>query len=113
MTLDELHAAWLRWMHRKDIEADLAVVDELTLARIQERLMYIPLIDPPPEDLLAWFAENTPRLVHHAGLVSLHQLAQDDEGLSRELGLFDQAMKDHHFRRSIDRGPAVMPAGWA
>jgi hypothetical protein len=112
MTLDELHGAWQRWMHRRDMNVDLPIVDELTRERIMARLMYIPEPDPVPDDWLEWAAETMPRVAHHAGLVSLHELAQDDEGLQRELALFDRAMKDHHFQRSINTVTPEMKAGW-
>ena len=96
MTIAEIHAAWLRWMHRNDLEADLATVETMAAARIAERQMHLG--DPP-------LPEDAPRLWLHAGLVSLHQLAQDDEGLMREQELLERAEVDHHFRRSFDTTP--------
>jgi hypothetical protein len=109
MTLSDLRAAWLRWMHRKDLEADLDTVQELTLARITQRLMY-----PAPE--AGWdideLVEAMPTVWHHGGLCSLHELAQDDEGLGREAQLFESAITDWHFRNSIDQGPARPNNPW-
>ena len=109
MTLAEMREAWLRWMHRRDLEADLATVQDLTLARITQRLMY-----PAPE--AGWdideLVEAMPTVWHHGGLMSLHELAQDDEGLSRESQLFDQAVTDWHFRNSIDTGDGRPANPW-
>jgi hypothetical protein len=96
MTMDEIHAAWLRWMHRNDLAADLATVETMAAARIAERQMHLG--DPP-------LPEDAPRLWLHAGLVSLHELAQDDEGLMREQELLERAEVDWHFRRSFDTTP--------
>ena len=113
VTLDDMHAAWLRWMHRMDLETDLAVVDDLTYERIRDRLMYgLPDAAIDPVTNLSALCVLMPRVVHHAGLVSLHELAQDDEGLSRELGLLDGAITDWHFRRSIDQGPGRPANPW-
>lgn len=100
----ELLVAWVRWMHRNDLQADLNTVMELTKNRITMRLMY----QPDPNTTLDESIALAPTVWHHAGLCSLHQLAQDDEGLQREMVLFKEAIRDHHFRRSIDAGPAVM-----
>ena len=109
MTLDDMRAAWLRWMHRVDLSADLDTVQELTFARITQRLMY-----PAPE--AGWdideLVEAMPTVWHHGGLMSLHQLAQDDEGLAREGQLFDQAVTDWHFRNSIDTGDSRPANPW-
>jgi hypothetical protein len=101
MTIEEIRAAWLRWMHRNDLEADLATVETMAHERIAERLMYATDgVEPwPPAP------ETAPRLWLHAGLVSLHQLAQDDEGLMREQELFERAAVDWHFRRSFETLP--------
>ena len=101
MTLDDIHAAWLRFMHRRDIEADLATIDELAAERIATRIMVDDLAPTP---------EQSPRLWLHAGLASLHELAQDDESLQREAALFEAAAVDYHFRWSQDNViPTMLP----
>jgi hypothetical protein len=64
----------------------------MAAARIAERQMYAGPIPLP---------EEGPRLWLHAGLVSLHELAQDDEGLARERELLERAEIDWHFRHSM------------
>lgn len=111
MTLDEIRAAWLRWMHRKDVTADLDVVQVFAETSIVNRLMY-----PAPE--AGWatddLVEQMPVVWLHAGMMYLHELAQDDEGLAREARAFTDAIRDWHFRNSIDTSDAQMETDtWA
>lgn len=101
MTEAEVEAAWTRYMHRSDLSADLPTIWTMAESKISERIMAAA---PDPVDVMA----AHPRTYLHAGLVYLHELAQDDEGLMRETALFDAAMVDLHFRRSIDAGPAEL-----
>ncbi len=107
MTETEIREAWLRWMHRRDVEADLDTIMELAAALVIDRLKY-----SPPD--AGWDREELiaaiPRAWLHAGLIHLHELAQDDAGGSRETQLFQRAMGNWHMRRSIDGGPAIMRA---
>ena len=103
MTLAEVQAAWLRWMHRADLSEDIGTVTALAQAKVAGRTMYnvegVTVEDSVADNPKAWL---------HAGLCVLHELSQDDEGLVREEQLFETAMRDHHFRRSIGTVDAVM-----
>ena len=103
MTLSEVQAAWLRWMHRADLSADIGTVTALAQAKVAGRTMYgvegVTVEDNVAANPKAWL---------HAGLCALHELSQDDDGLAREEQLFEAAMRDHHFRRSIGTVDAVM-----
>lgn len=108
MTIDEIRAAWLRWMHRKDVTADLDDVQTFAQTLIVQRLMYgAPPAGWDTDELVA----SMPTVWLSAGLIYLHELAQDDDGLARESQLFEAAIRDHHFRRSIDDVDPVMRAG--
>lgn len=106
MTLQEIRDAWLRWIHRRDVAADLDTVEVFATAQVANSLMYRLDVIEPIDDAVA----RMPNLFLHAGLVYLHELAQDDEGLAREKAMFDAAVTDWHFRRSIDEVDAVMEA---
>lgn len=108
MTEAGLRAAWLRWMHRRDVEADLDQVMEFARAKVINRLRYRA---PDAGWDAAELMEEMPRAWMAAGLIFLHELAQDDEGLMRERQFFAEAMQDWHMRHSIDAGPAVIRAG--
>lgn len=84
----------MRWMHRNDVQADMPTVWTMADAKIAERMMRDSASMPT--------TEIAPRLWLHAGLVYLHELAHDDDGLMREAALFDQAVQDEAFRWSID-----------
>lgn len=101
MTLSELKAIWARYMHRSDLTADLDTVYALAQQRAQERVL-APL---DLDDLLA----NNPRMLIHAGLCHLHELAQDDEGLAREMALFNEAVTDFSIYMSRQRNATVDP----
>lgn len=102
MTEAELYDFWTRWMHRKDIAADLDTVYLMASTRIAERLM-------SSADLAA-ILENSPRMFMHAGLAYLHELAEDDQGQARELGHFEVAAKDYSFAKSLSAGLVKMEA---
>ena len=99
MTLDELKAFWTRWMHRRDLTADLDTVYALATDRVAGSLMSSTMT---VTDILA----NYPRMLQHAGLVYLHELAQDAEGEQRELRHFNDALADFEFRQSRVDNPA-------
>lgn len=105
MTLEELQEAWVRWMHRNDIEADIATVTSLALQKVQQRLMY-------EHDKTSEFTENLIRtssaMFLHAGLIYLHELAQDDEGGARETQLYEDAIRNHNFWNSLNTSDAQM-----
>ncbi len=96
MTLNELKAAWQRWMHRNDLSGDTDHIYVFAAELVQEQLM-MSTVDI--DDILT----NAPRSLFHAGLVYLHELAQDDEGKMREQQLLVQALQDYTIRASIDR----------
>ncbi len=92
MTRAEWDAGMQRWMHRNDIEADLPQIWEFATSQFHQSWLRDDTegLYPDEDALLA----AAPRPLHHAGLMYLHQLAQDDEGLMRETGLFTGAMAD-------------------
>ncbi len=96
MTLNELKAAWQRWMHRNDIAGDADTIYRFAAELVHQQLM---MSEVDIDDMLA----NAPRSLFHAGLVYLHELAQDDEGKMREQQLLTQALQDYTIRASIDR----------
>lgn len=77
MTRTELDAIWERYMHRTDLAADLDEVYRWATQAILTRLMRS---DTDTDKIL----EDFPSLYVHAGLIRLHQLAQDDDGAMRE-----------------------------
>jgi len=101
MTEAELRAAWTRYMHRNDLEADLDRTWLLALQRCSERLLF----NVQQSDIV----EGAGRMMLHAGLIYLHELAQDDDGLSRELRMFDDAAKDFTFWFSRQQNATVDP----
>lgn len=96
MTKTELYAYWERWMHRNDLTADLDTVYASAAQLVNESL--ISIASPDIDAILA----NSPRPLQHAGLVYLHQLAQDNDGMSRELSMFREAITDYALRTSIN-----------
>jgi len=98
MTRAEWDAVMLRFMHRQDVQADLEDVFRLAVARVREGWMRGDLPFADDDALLAYAG----RALHHAGLMHLHELAQDDSGLGRERYLFEYAMSDIQFRWSLD-----------
>ena len=95
MTKTELYALWTRYMHRADLSADLDAAYELVGDRIRERLFG----ETPDLDAIL---ETSPRMFVHGGLLQLAELAQDDIQYQREAVLWDQAVTDYSFRKSID-----------
>lgn len=98
MTMAEMRDAWVRYMHRNDLAADLDLVEAMAFSRINERLFQVP--DDPLELL-----DTSPQVVLHSGLMSLHELAQDDEGLGREATLFEAAIGNYAQRASLNARP--------
>lgn len=103
MTQAELYAAWERYMHRKDLSEDLDLVYTLVTEQVQSRLMFEMVS-------MSIILQNTPRMLLHAGLTYLAELAQDDEQLQREQLRFEQAAQDFSMRYSIDNTVPVMIA---
>ena len=93
MTEAELKAFWIRWMHRRDIELDAETVLDLARDRVEGSLMSSTMT---VSDILA----NYPRMLQHAGLIYLHELAQDAEGEQREIRHYNDALADFEFRQS-------------
>lgn len=87
MTEAQIRAAWRRYMHRADIEDDLDFVWATARAMVSARAMRRA---PDLDQML----EDAPHVFLHAGLVYLHELAQDDDGLARERDLLRQALQD-------------------
>lgn len=99
MTEAELFASWTRYMHRNDITADLPTVRTYADEAIAGRLLFNTI---DLDDILA----NHPRMHLHAGLMYLHELAQDDPGLSREAQTFENAAASYSMRRSLTDNPS-------
>ncbi len=105
MTDAEIRAVWERFSHRADVTADLDVVAVLAGERIRSRLMIWG--DPFPDQAAIDDSKAmAPQLWISAGLIELHRLAQDDNGMSREATVFEGAAQDFMMRRSLDTGPA-------
>jgi hypothetical protein len=98
MTLDQIKAAWIRYMHRTDIEADLGDVEAYARSEVGNRLM-----GPTADQALT----DAPQTWLHAGLVYLHELAADDDGLAREAEMFTNSCRQYNFRYSIDQAETV------
>ena len=101
MTRDQLNAAWQRYMHRTDLTADLDLTYTLAAERVTERLLF--------DDVdLALILEQQPRMLLHAGLNQLAELAQDDVQAQREQGLFETAVQDYSINYSfVNTVPAM------
>lgn len=99
MTEAEIEATWLRWAHRQDVEADLPALQAYARGMLTGRIMVAGL---DWSDTL----ELEPRAYLAAGLIMIHDLAQDDESIMREREAFEDALRDWHLKRSIDAGPA-------
>ena len=105
MTEAEIKAQWQRYMHRNDLTGDTAAVWIYAGQMITNRLMHSPC------DLVAVAATN-PQLYLHAGLVYLHELAMDDEGMMREMDRFASDLADYAMNYSLTTEPApVMKLG--
>ncbi len=101
MTQQELEDTWIRYMHRSDLQADIATTNILANQRVLQRLMRS---DTDLADILA----DSPALLVHAGLMALMELAQDDTGLGRESQLFEDAASGYAMKYSIDNIDPVM-----
>lgn len=97
MTKQELYAIWQRWVHRNDLTADL---DEIY--RQADQTIHDRVLQPVTTGEIL---ETYPNLFVHAGLVKLHTLAQDDEGMMREGQLLADAFTTWHMRYSQTRSP--------
>ncbi len=101
MTEQELKDLWQRYMHRRDLQGDLDMTYALAQDRVEERLMF-KTVD------MAEILATSPRMLIHAGLMQLAELAQDDIQAQRERAQFEDAVADYSYRRSIDETDAVM-----
>ena len=96
MTRQEIELSWQRYMHRTDIGTDLNNVYTFAAQMISERILARQT--PSVDDILA----NSPRTLLHAGLMYLHELAQDDTGLMREQARFNEAIAGYARRSSLN-----------
>ena len=99
MTRTQWNERMQRWLHRKDIVSDLDAVWEYATTKFfntwlnkDGRTLYAT-----DDELLA----AAPSPMHHAGMMYLHLLAQDDAGMQREDRLFDYAMQDFTLAFSV------------
>ena len=102
MTEQELKDQWVRYMHRKDIVADLDEIYGYAAQLVYERLFSFS--DVSIDDITA----NSPRPMLHAGLIYLHELAQDDNGVMREMDRFESAIQDYAIRTSVNNTDPMM-----
>ena len=102
MTQQELKDQWLRFMHRNDIVGDVEEIYGYAAQLVYERL--ISISQPSIDDIVA----NSPRPMLHAGLIYLHELAQDDNGIMREMDRFESAIQDYAMRTSINNVDPTM-----
>ena len=105
MTQQEIFDAWVKWMHRNDLTADLATVYGFAGTMIAQRYLGPIDLDPQGADY-----QNQGNMWQHAGLVYLAELAQDDAQLQRESVLFDNALRDYTFFTSL-KTPAPQMMG--
>ena len=108
MTPDEIRAAWARFMHRGDLSADMTAVEIFAIERIVERLTFTPEWQSADDGMA-----DAPLLFLHAGLIYLHELAQDDEGMAREISAFEDAVAGYSMRKSRERNRTVDPFTYA
>ena len=101
MTEEELQNIWTRWMHRNDLQEDLDTVYLMASTKTVQRLLLPVLI----EDLMT----EAPRIMVHAGLIYLHQLARDDAGQRQEMTHFEDACQEYSLWKSRDMRPTVDP----
>jgi hypothetical protein len=102
MTQEEIEAAWIRYMHRSDLEADLVDTWLFASSATVNELMYAPIVF---DEILA----DAPQIMLHSGLVYLAELAQDDVQLERETMKFKTSADAWMMHRSIQI-PAVIGA---
>jgi hypothetical protein len=100
MTRAQWDAAMARYMHRSDLTADLALT--FAFARDAVEAAWFGRVPWSSEaELLA----TVPRGMTHSGLAYLHELAQDDAGMQRELGMAAEAIAAAQMRASLDANP--------
>lgn len=104
MTRAEWNAAMQRYMHRADITGDLDQTFAFAQGAFDDAWMGQTLPYTDDASLLAMGG----RPMTHAGLSYLHELAQDDVGHQREVGMFNAAMAGLQMRTSLNAGPACM-----
>lgn len=104
MTRAEWNAVMQRYMHRADLTADLDQTFEFAQTQFDNFWMGATLPYTTEADLLAL----APAAMTHAGLSYLHELAQDDGGLSRENQLFGNAMGAVQMRWSLNNVQPTM-----
>lgn len=110
MTRQQWDANMQRFMHRSDLSADLQTVFDYAVKLVHERWNNPNARNTPifaDDDALLDYAS---RAMHHAGLIYLQELAQDDQGLQREMSMFDSAMSDVQMRWSLDNTSVDMLA---
>ena len=100
MTVEEIRAAWVRWMHRRDMTDDLDTVEAFARNTIRERIMF----KQPNNDDLELYGSQ---VLFQAGMMYLHQLAQDDDGLARVTQLFAASCDDYVIGLSIRNRPTA------
>lgn len=101
MNQTDIEAAWVRFMHRRDLTADLPTIWTFARDRIGNQIMRA---NPDLDEILS----RSPLVYLHAGLVHLHELAQDDTGMARELQLFTDALAASERQWSLQNVTPVM-----
>ena len=100
MTQQELYDTWVRYMHRNDLQQDMATTYALAGNEITNRLLYAA---PDLAEILA----TEPQLYVHAGLLALAEIAQDDEQMARSEGRLQRDLQAWSLRHSIDTSDGV------
>mgnify|MGYP000273373831 CR=1 FL=1 len=105
MTLTEWTDTMTRYMHRSDLSGDLTQALDFAQQQFDDAWLGALPYDGTQDDLLD-LAGNA---MTHAGLMWLHDLAQDNEQLAKERNLFSVAVKGLMRRVSYTNTPfAVM-----
>ena len=74
-------------MHRNDLAVDYSLIWTMAGFKVVAAIMRVK---GDTEDL----TETCPQLYLHAGLIYLQELAQDDNGMQREMTMFDAAAQN-------------------
>jgi len=107
MTEQELMDRWSRWMHNSGTDADLTRVYLMATTLVAQRALF-------PVDVPTILADDTGgNMLHHAGLIYLHELARDSEGVAMETQAFDQALSDYSLYRSRTARPTIDPFSYS
>ena len=103
MTLVEIQAQWVRYMHRNDLTADMAATTVYARNLIGNRIMRITT-DAEIDTLMV----DAPQLWLNAGLIWLAELAMDNDTLARSMDRFTSDINDYQIAYSINFVEPIM-----